>query len=124
VAIACRSLRNQGRDRMDGWLRHGRLRFNYRMDELSAALGVSQIAKRRAGRRRGCRECRVEVHMVVIGAFRRGGLDALDASTGEVAGSRDSVGVRQWGWGHYLPDAGRREAHGPAPRPPAFHRTT
>ena len=43
LASACRSLRNQGRDQMGSWLEHGRLGFNYRMDELSAALGVSQI---------------------------------------------------------------------------------
>lgn len=40
-----RSLRNQGRDVMDGWLVHSRLGFNYRMNELSAALGVAQIQR-------------------------------------------------------------------------------
>ncbi|MBI3769835.1 MAG: DegT/DnrJ/EryC1/StrS family aminotransferase [Deltaproteobacteria bacterium] len=39
----CRSLRNQGRDVFDGWLAHTRLGYNYRLDELSAALGVAQI---------------------------------------------------------------------------------
>ena len=43
LAILCRSLRNQGRDEMGAWLHHERLGFNYRMDELSAALVVSQI---------------------------------------------------------------------------------
>jgi perosamine synthetase len=38
-----RSLRNQGRDVFDGWLNHTRLGFNYRLDELSAALGLAQI---------------------------------------------------------------------------------
>jgi perosamine synthetase len=38
-----RSLRNQGRDLMDAWLRHDRLGYNYRMTELSAALGVVQL---------------------------------------------------------------------------------
>ncbi len=38
-----RSLRNQGRDVFDGWLAHTRLGYNYRLDELSAALGVAQI---------------------------------------------------------------------------------
>jgi dTDP-4-amino-4,6-dideoxygalactose transaminase len=38
-----RSLRNQGRDVFDGWLAHTRLGYNYRLDELSAALGVVQI---------------------------------------------------------------------------------
>jgi perosamine synthetase len=41
------SLRNQGRTPGDPWLRHGQLGFNYRMDELSAAVGVAQM--RRAG---------------------------------------------------------------------------
>jgi dTDP-4-amino-4,6-dideoxygalactose transaminase len=40
-----RSLRNQGRDVFDGWLEHSRLGWNYRMDELSAALGVVQVAR-------------------------------------------------------------------------------
>lgn len=45
LARLCRSLRNQGRDEMGGWLEHARLGFNYRMDEMSAALGVSQIRR-------------------------------------------------------------------------------
>src|SRR5437667_7469580 len=40
-----RSLRNQGRDVFDGWLTHSRLGYNYRLDELSAALGVSQVER-------------------------------------------------------------------------------
>jgi perosamine synthetase len=38
-----RSLRNQGRDVFNAWLNHSRLGYNYRMDELSAALGVVQL---------------------------------------------------------------------------------
>ena len=45
LAAFCRSLRNQGRGEMGAWLHHERLGFNYRMDELSAALGVSQIRR-------------------------------------------------------------------------------
>ena len=45
LAELCRSLRNQGRGKMGSWLHHERLGFNYRMDELSAALGVSQIRR-------------------------------------------------------------------------------
>jgi perosamine synthetase len=45
LASLCRSLRNQGRDEMGAWLEHDRLGFNYRLDELSAALGVSQITR-------------------------------------------------------------------------------
>ncbi len=40
-----RSLRNQGRDVFDGWLTHSRLGYNYRLDELSAALGVVQLER-------------------------------------------------------------------------------
>jgi len=40
-----RSLRNQGRDVFDAWLNHTRLGYNYRMDELSAALGLAQIKR-------------------------------------------------------------------------------
>jgi perosamine synthetase len=40
-----RSLRNQGRDAEDGWLSHPRLGYNYRMDEMSAALGLAQLAR-------------------------------------------------------------------------------
>ncbi len=45
VASMCRSMANQGRDEMSPWLEHARLGFNYRMDELSAALGVSQLRR-------------------------------------------------------------------------------
>lgn len=38
-----RSLRNQGRDENGTWLNHVRLGYNYRMDEMSAALGASQL---------------------------------------------------------------------------------
>ncbi len=40
-----RSLRNQGRDVFDGWLGHSRLGYNYRLDEMSAALGSVQAAR-------------------------------------------------------------------------------
>ena len=40
-----RSLRNQGRDVFDGWLTHSRLGYNYRLDELSATLGVVQVER-------------------------------------------------------------------------------
>jgi len=54
LAALFRSLRNQGRDDDGTWLRHVRLGFNYRLDELSAAVGVAQldrIEEMRAGRR-------------------------------------------------------------------------
>jgi len=40
-----RSLRNQGRDRAGTWLNHVHLGYNYRLDELSAALGVAQAER-------------------------------------------------------------------------------
>ncbi|HMO26569.1 MAG TPA: DegT/DnrJ/EryC1/StrS aminotransferase family protein, partial [Tepidisphaeraceae bacterium] len=41
-ADACRALRNQGREGM-AWLAHQRLGYNYRLDEISAALGCVQV---------------------------------------------------------------------------------
>jgi dTDP-4-amino-4,6-dideoxygalactose transaminase len=40
-----RSLRNQGRDVFDAWLTHSRLGFNYRLNEMSAALGIAQLSR-------------------------------------------------------------------------------
>jgi perosamine synthetase len=40
-----RSLRNQGRDVFDSWLNHTRLGYNYRLNELSSALGVAQLKR-------------------------------------------------------------------------------
>ncbi len=56
LADTCRSLRNQGRavsgkGSVDGssnagsWLHHDRLGFNYRMSEISAAIGVAQMQR-------------------------------------------------------------------------------
>jgi len=43
LAASARSLRNQGRDEDGTWLRHVRLGYNYRIDEISAALGLVQL---------------------------------------------------------------------------------
>ena len=40
-----KSLANQGRSDSGEWLTHSRLGYNYRLDELSAALGVAQLEK-------------------------------------------------------------------------------
>ena len=40
-----RALRNQGRAPGDTWLQHTFLGYNYRLDEMSAALGVTQIQR-------------------------------------------------------------------------------
>ena len=37
------SLRNQGRLETSSWLLHGRLGYNYRLDDVSAALGIGQL---------------------------------------------------------------------------------
>lgn len=41
----CDSLRNQGRADNGEWLVHQRLGYNYRMDEMSASLGITQLKK-------------------------------------------------------------------------------
>jgi perosamine synthetase len=68
LADTMRSLRNQGRDTDGTWLRHVRLGYNYRLDEMSAAVGVAQLERLeelRAGRAR------------VVAAYERalGGID-------------------------------------------------
>jgi perosamine synthetase len=40
-----KSLSNQGRADSGGWLEHARLGFNYRMSDVTAALGVAQLEK-------------------------------------------------------------------------------
>jgi perosamine synthetase len=40
-----RSLRNHGRGTKNDWLSHDRIGFNYRLNELSSALGVSQLSR-------------------------------------------------------------------------------
>ena len=45
LAETMRSLRNQGRDTEGTWLQHVRLGYNYRLDELSAAVGVAQLER-------------------------------------------------------------------------------
>ena len=64
-----RSLRNQGRDEDGTWLRHIQLGYNYRLDELSAAIGVAQLER----------------------------LDELAAGRARVvAGYRNALGDRSW----------------------------
>jgi perosamine synthetase len=43
IAKLCRSLRNQGRSEDKEWLNHVRLGYNYRLDEMSCALGIGQL---------------------------------------------------------------------------------
>lgn len=44
-AEAIDSMRNQGRSKDGVWLTHERLGYNYRMDELSAAIGIAQMKR-------------------------------------------------------------------------------
>ena len=45
LAALCRSMRNQGRESGAGWLAHVRLGYNYRLPDINAALGLSQVAR-------------------------------------------------------------------------------
>jgi dTDP-4-amino-4,6-dideoxygalactose transaminase len=45
AADLMRALRNQGRAPGDTWLQHTHLGYNYRMDEMSAALGCAQMSR-------------------------------------------------------------------------------
>jgi len=45
MAATMRSMVNQGRDDAGTWMNHVRLGYNYRLDEMSAALGLSQIGR-------------------------------------------------------------------------------
>ena len=45
LAMLTRALRNQGREEGKAWLDHQLLGYNYRLDEMSAALGVSQLRR-------------------------------------------------------------------------------
>ncbi len=44
LAEQCRSMADQGRGQ-EGWLHHVRLGYNFRIDEMSAALGLSQLGR-------------------------------------------------------------------------------
>jgi perosamine synthetase len=44
-ARLARSLRNQGRSEETAWLQHDRIGYNYRLDDLSAALGLAQLRR-------------------------------------------------------------------------------
>ena len=45
IALALRSLRNQGRDPDAGWLAHARLGYNYRLSDINSAIGVEQMRR-------------------------------------------------------------------------------
>ena len=41
----CRSMRNQGRSEIGGWLQHERLGYNYRISDINCALGTTQLER-------------------------------------------------------------------------------
>ncbi len=45
IARSCRSMRNQGRDEDNTWLRHVQLGYNYRLSDLHCALGLAQLGR-------------------------------------------------------------------------------
>ena len=46
IAALCGSMANQGRKVLNGkWLEHARLGYNYRLDEMSCALGIAQMKR-------------------------------------------------------------------------------
>ncbi len=45
IAGLCRSMRNQGRSEDEEWLNHVRLGYNYRLDEMSCAVGLGQLGR-------------------------------------------------------------------------------
>lgn len=45
LAEMCISLRNQGRGKSQGWLRHERLGYNFRLSDINAALGLVQLSR-------------------------------------------------------------------------------
>ncbi|MHB8107629.1 MAG: DegT/DnrJ/EryC1/StrS family aminotransferase [Candidatus Cryosericum sp.] len=45
IAALCRSMRNQGRGETGEWLAHERLGYNYRISDISCALGTSQLRR-------------------------------------------------------------------------------
>ena len=72
------SLRNQGRLETSSWLQHGRFGFNYRLDDLSAALGIGQLEKldrilagARARSRRATASCSPDVDVETAARRRR-----------------------------------------------------
>jgi dTDP-4-amino-4,6-dideoxygalactose transaminase len=77
LADLCRSLRNQGRpcdskesgEGLGAWLGHERLGYNYRLDELSAALGAAQMRRL---------DEIIEARQLVAAAYTRRLMDNVD----------------------------------------------
>ena len=104
LAEMMRSLRNQGRDADGTWLRHVRLGYNYRLDELSAALGVAQLERLgelRRGRARVARRLRARARgaRLVDAPARRTSTSRWTGSSTSSGWTRRSIATESWrGW--------------------------
>ena len=78
-----KSLRNQGRADGGGWLDHARLGYNYRIDDIRAALGIGQLEKL---------DLILELRAAAAARYARL-LDSLDL---EVPCADDADHVRSW----------------------------
>ena len=99
LAETMRSLRNQGRDADGTWLRHVRLGYNYRLDEMSAAIGVAQLERLqelRAGRARVAAAYERELGGAGLGAScrRRASTRAWTGSCTSSGSTRRSTATR------------------------------
>jgi perosamine synthetase len=83
LARACRALRNQGRA-ADGRMRHDRLGYNYRLDEMSAALGCAQLDRL---------DARLEARRTVASAYHEALAPLADAL---VRPTPAADGTRSW----------------------------
>jgi perosamine synthetase len=77
------SLRNQGRLETSSWLQHGRFGFNYRLDDISAALGIGQLERL---------ERILEARREVAARYR----DLLESADVELPLEDDADHVRSW----------------------------
>ena len=122
VYAQLKSLSNQGRSDTGDWLEHDRLGYNYRLDELSAAVGLAQVERldeilagagrgRRALRRAARRRC----DGVTVPAAPATGRRALLVRVRGAARRRDRPQRRDGG----PAGAGRGLQAVPAGRPPA-----
>jgi perosamine synthetase len=79
-----KSLRNQGRADDGGWLEHARLGFNYRIDDIRAAIGIAQLEK--LDRILAARADAAARYAILLG-----GVDGLDLPCRD-----DAAHIRSW----------------------------
>ena len=101
-----RSLRNQGRADSGGWLEHARLGFNYRLDDIGAAIGLGQLEKLDA-----ILEARSAV-AVALCLAARGDTRPRASVRGRRRARTLVVRLRGHAPGRYRPGGGHRRAHG------------